>query len=261
MTGTAPIETPLIEPARHGDVHEIRLARPPVNALNPALCQALRDAVDAAPRNGAKAIVLSGGPSVFSAGLDVPYLLTLERPALTEAWGIFFAAVQALVRCPVPVAAAIAGHSPAGGCVLALACDYRVMARGPYRIGLNEVQVGISVPESVQRMLRRVIGAYRAERLMVVGAMVEAEQALALGLVDELVELERVTTSAVTWAQSLFALPSAALLATRKLARADLIEAVTDPAAINLEGFLDDWYAPHTQAALQAMVARLKAKA
>ncbi len=260
MTETAPLQTPLIESARHGDVHEIHLARPPVNALNPVLCRALRDAVESAPGNGAKAIVLSGGPGVFSAGLDVPFLLTLERPALTEAWGAFFAAVRALAQCPVPVAAAIAGHSPAGGCVLALACDYRVMARGPYRIGLNEVQVGLVVPEGIQRMLRRVIGAYRAERLMVVGAMVEAEQALAVGLVDELVELEQVTARAVAWAQSLFALPHAALLATRRLARADLVEAVSDPAAINLDGFLDEWYAPRTQAALQAMVARLKAK-
>lgn len=251
---------PLIDTIRHGDIHELRLARPPVNALNPALCNALRDAVEAAPRGGAKAIVLAGGPKVFSAGLDVPYLLTLERPALTEAWGAFFTAVRALAQCPVPVAAAIAGHSPAGGCVLALACDYRVMARGFYRIGLNEVQVGLVVPEGIQRMLRRVIGAYRAERLVVAGAMVEAEQALAIGLVDELVELEHVAARAVAWAQSLLDLPQAALLATRRLARADLVEAVSDPAAIDLEGFLGDWYAPHTQAALQAMVARLKAK-
>ena len=80
---------------------------------------------------GAQGIVLAGGPKVFSAGLDVPYLLSLgdDRNALNSAWEHFFAAARAIARSPVPVVAAIAGHAPAGGCVLALCCDYRVMAQ------------------------------------------------------------------------------------------------------------------------------------
>ena len=170
---------PLIETILHGDIHELRLARPPVNALDPALCADLVQALDEAVAAGAHGIVLSGGPKVFSAGLDVPYLLSLgdDQDALLRAWTVFFQAARALAACPVPVVAALAGHSPAGGCVLALCCDYRIMAEGPYRIGLNETQVGLVAPEGIQALMARMVGPHRAERLLVAGEMVDASEA------------------------------------------------------------------------------------
>lgn len=247
-----------IELHRHGDIHEIRLARPPVNALTPELLLALRTAVQAAPSEGARGIVLTGGTQIFSAGMDVPHLMGLDRAALKAGWSSLFAAGRALAGSRVPVVAAIGGHSPAGGCVLALCCDYRIMARGPFRIGLNEVQVGLVAPDAIQHLMRRVVGTYRAERLLVAGALVEAEQAHAIGLIDELTEAELVTTRAVRWLEELLALPSAAMLASRDVARADAIAAMESFQDDQLDGFIDDWYAPGTQAALQALVARLK---
>ena len=252
----------MIEQRTQGAIHEIRLARPPVNALNPELLQQLRAAVEAAPAQGARGIVLAGGPNVFSGGLDVPHLMTLERDALQAAWQDFFDAALAIACCPVPVVAAIAGHAPAGGCVLALCCDYRVMARSPdpakpYRIGLNEVQVGLAVPEAIQHLLRRVVGTYRAERLLVSGTMVDSEQALALGLVDAVADIQQTTIRAGAWLETLLQLPSAPMLATRELARADLIAALSDPARIDLPRFFAHWHHPDTQAALHALLARL----
>ena len=155
---SAPSEA-LIQTSDHGAIRTIRLARAPVNALNPALCEALHDALHAAVAHGVDGIVLAGGPKVFSAGLDVPHLLTLEDgDALQAAWETFFAAARALAASPVPVAAAISGHAPAGGCVLALCCDYRVMAAGNFRIGLNETQVGLAAPAGILHLLRRVVG-------------------------------------------------------------------------------------------------------
>src|SRR5688500_15390522 len=126
-----------VQPLDHGPIRELRLARAPVNALNPELCLELGAMVRAASADGVQGLVLSGGPKVFSAGLDVPYLLSLgeDRPALMAAWESFFDAARALAAFPAPVVAAIAGHAPAGGCVLALCCDYRVLAGGPFRIG------------------------------------------------------------------------------------------------------------------------------
>lgn len=248
-----------VEAVRHdGGIVELKLARAPVNALDPGLCRDLRSALDAAVIAEAPGIVLSGGPKVFSAGLDVPYLLSLgdDREALTSAWQTFFAAARALAACPVPVAAAIAGHAPAGGCVLALCCDYRVMAAGDFRIGLNETQVGLVAPEGVQRLLRRAVGANRAERLLVMGELVEAERALRIGLVDELAEIEQVATRAHAWLRQLLALPRDAMIQTRRIARADLVEAL-QPEHIQLERFIEAWAAPGTQDALRALVARL----
>ena len=255
---TALIRTTTHDIGTPGAIHELRLARAPVNALNPALCEALSASIADAVAAGAQGIVLAGGPKVFSAGLDVPHLLALgdDRAALLAAWQAFFRAARAIAGSPVPVAAAIAGHAPAGGCVLALCCDYRVMASGPFRIGLNETQVGLVAPEGIQQLLRRAVGAYRAERLLVAGELVDAERALALGLVDELAAIEHVPTRARIWLESLSPLPRQPMLQTRAIARADVLAAL-QPERIDLERFIDAWSAPDTQAGLRALVARL----
>ncbi len=173
----------------------------------------------------------------------------------------FFDAARALAGSPVPVVAAITGHAPAGGCVLALCCDYRVMAKStdpakPFRIGLNETQVGLVAPEGIQQLMQRVVGQHRAEILLVTGELVDAERAQAIGLVDELADADQVTARALTWLQSLLQLPRQPVLRTRAIARADVIAALA-PERIQLDLFLDAWSAPDTQAGLKALVARL----
>ena len=247
----------------HGRIRELRLARPPVNALDPALCRALITTLDAAVADGVDAVVLSGAPGIFSAGLDVPHLMALgqDRQALHAGWGAFFGAARSLAALRIPVVAALTGHAPAGGCVLALCCDYRVMARSPnpakpFMIGMNETQVGLAVPEGAQQLMRRVIGPYRAERLLVSGSMVAADEALRIGLVDTVVEVDQVVPHALEWLSTLLALPRAPMLLTRSLARADLVRAL-EPQNLDLERFVDGWYDADTQAGLRALLARL----
>ncbi|HWG67518.1 MAG TPA: enoyl-CoA hydratase/isomerase family protein [Rhodanobacteraceae bacterium] len=243
----------------HG-IREFRLARPPVNALNPALIATLKQAVERAPTNGATALILSGSQGLFSAGLDIPALLQLDRDAMRAFWRDFFGLCAALARSPIPVAAAVTGHSPAGGAVLAIFCDYRVMARGEFRIGLNEVQVGLIVPDCIQAALRRLVGPYRAERLLVSGAMLDADDALAAGMVDELTDVDHVVTRTLAWLSPLLQLPRHAMLATRAMARADLARLFDDPASLPVEAFLDGWFAPEAQTTLHALVERLRNK-
>jgi enoyl-CoA hydratase/carnithine racemase len=249
----------LVERREHANsVVELALARAPVNALNPGLCSQLTDAIRDAIANDASGIVLSGGPKVFSAGLDVPHLLALgvDRAAIHDAWSAFFDAVRVIGESPIPVVAAIAGHAPAGGCVLALCCDYRVMAEGPFRIGLNETQVGLVAPEGIQHLLRRVVGGYRAERMLIAGEMVDSARAFEIGLVDELAAIDAVGTRALAWLDALLALPRKPMLRTRAIARTDLVAAL-QPERIQLEHFLDAWMEPDTQAGLKAMLARI----
>ena len=248
----------------HGRIREVRLARPPVNALDPGLCRGLIAALDAAVSGEAEAVVLSGAPGIFSAGLDVPHLLSLgqDRHALHAAWGAFFGAARALATLRIPVVAAITGHAPAGGCVLSLCCDYRVMARPadpnkPYAIGMNETQVGLVVPDGAQHLMRRVVGQHRAERLLVAGSMIPAEEALRIGLVDELADAEHVVPRAIAWLEPLLRLPRAPMLQTRALARADLVQAL-EPDRLHLDRFVEAWYEPDTQAGLHALLAKLR---
>lgn len=255
----------MLDIIRHDAIVELHLARPPVNALDSDLVRRLRTAVESAPAQGASGLLLSGRPGMFSAGLDVPALLQLKREELVAFWQEFFGLCAALASSPIPVVAAIGGHSPAGGAVLAIFCDYRVMAKSsdpakPFRIGLNEVQVGLSVPECIQFALRRLIGGYRAERLMVSGTLLDAEQALAIGLVDELTDADQVVTRALAWLHDLLKLPPQAMSTTRLLCRSDLINVFADPTKLSVEEFADGWFGAESQAMLTGLVEKLKAK-
>lgn len=243
----------------HGAIREINLARAPVNALDLALLQALRKAMEESVTGGVRGIVLSGAPGLFSAGVDIPALLACDRAGVRTYWQELFAVCAALARSPIPLVAAVTGHSPAGGAVLALFCDYRVMASGAFKIGLNEVQVGLIVPECIQFALRRVVGNHRAERLLVAGAMLESSAALDCGYVDELAEVDQVVARSISWLEELLSFPQHAMLATRELARSDLAKVFADPDALPLDAFTDAFFHPDTQYVLQQwMAARQK---
>jgi enoyl-CoA hydratase/carnithine racemase len=229
-----------------------------VNALDPGLIGALRAALRDAGADGREAIVLSGSPGRFSGGLDVPALLTLDRAGITELWRSFFALLHDLAASPVPVVAALTGHSPAGGTVLALFADHRVLAAGAYAVGLNEVRVGLPVPEVLVRALSFVVGERRAADLATRGLLLGPDEALRAGLVDELAPVADVVPRAVAYARELLALPRAAMLATRALARRPLVAAFDAVDERLLATVTDQWFSDEAQATLRALVARLK---
>lgn len=251
----------MIEIQEHaGGVRELRLSRPPANALDPDLVAALRGAVEGSPALGARALVLSASGKLFSGGLDVPVLLALDRPAMAAFLGDFLGLLRAIAASPAPTIAAISGHAPAGGAVLAIHCDYRVMAEGDFRIGLNEVAVGLPLPRVIHSTLVRVVGAAAAEKLAVAGLLVPAGEALRLGLVDELAPQEAVVERALQKARDLVALPTRAMSETRALARRDLVESFAREERGTWEAFVDDWFSPETQGAMRALVERLRKK-
>lgn len=250
----------MLEVTKDADVHEIRLARPPVNALDPPLIRALSAQIGAAADEGARAIVVAGAPGMFSAGLDVPALLVLDRAGIRAFWDDFFGVMRTIALSPVPIAFAITGHSPAGGAVLAIFGDYRVMAEGEYRIGLNEVQVGLPVPPVIATAYARLVGPRRAEQLLVTGSLLTPADALAAGLVDRVVAPERVVPVAHEWARTIAALPAHACAETRRTARAALAEAFGAVDAALFERMTDVWFGAETQAAMRALVERLAAR-
>jgi enoyl-CoA hydratase/carnithine racemase len=244
----------------HGAVRELRLNRPPVNALSPELIAALLRAVQVAPQEGKRALVLSGSPGMFSAGLDVPVLLKLDRAQMNAVWRDFYALMRALASSPIPIAAAITGHAPAGGTVLALFCDWRVAAEGDCKIGLSEVQVGLPLPPVILSALRRVVGPRQAERLAVTGLLISPRETALLGLVDEVVPAEQVVSRAIKCCQDLVALPQVATDLTRRQARADLIREFAGDIDQELAEVSSWWWNQETQAALRRMVEQLATK-
>lgn len=250
----------MIEEVRHDDVLELRLERPPANALSPDLIAALAERVRSAPGRGARALVLSGRPGMLSAGLDIPVFLALDRAGARAGWSAFLGLMQALVDAPLPLACAITGHAPAGGCVLALCSHWRVMAQGTFKIGLNEVAVGVRAPEPVFAVAEQAVGARTAERMLVSAELFDAGTALSIGLVDELAPPELVVERAIAWTRGQLALPQTALRSTRAMARRGLAGSFAACDERALEPFLDEWFSAETQGALGAVVARLAAK-
>jgi len=244
----------------HGAVRELQFNRPPANALSPELIVALKQAVESAAPDGARALVLSGTAGRFSAGLDVPLLLTLDRPAITTLWRELYALLRALALSPIPIAAAITGHATAGGTVLPIFCDFRVAAHGDWKLGLNEVQVGLPLPPLIFAGLRRLIGAHQAERLAVGGLLISPDEADRIGLVDEVVPLEQVVGRAIEWSRGLLALPVDAMAATRRRARADLFEVFAGSFDAELDQVIANWWSPEAQTTLRVLVQRLAKK-
>jgi enoyl-CoA hydratase/carnithine racemase len=158
----------------------------------------------------------------------------------------------------VPTAVAITGHSPAGGAVIALFADYRVMARGPFKIGFNEVEVGLPLPTVIHRGVTRVVGRRHAERLGVSASMIDPDEAYRIGLVDELCEPERTVDAAVAWCRRITALPAHAMASTRAELRREMSEWFTElgPATDQLA---DVWFSDETQSSMRALIARLTA--
>lgn len=250
----------MIETESRGDIRVLRLARAPVNALDPTLVNTLRETLEQTASERPAGVVLTGRPGVFSAGLDLKALLALERPAMARFWRDFFALLDSLARFPVPLVAAISGHSPAGGAVLSLYCDRRIAVRGPFKMGLNEVQVGLVVPGPIQMALTRLVGAHTAEGLMVRGALISPEEAHACGLVDDLVEAADLIDAASSWLEHLATLPRAAMLGTRAFARRSLAAPYAEVTDADIEGMVDGWFSEATQESLRAVLKKLEAR-
>lgn len=243
-----------------GDILEVRLDRPRANALSPEMLSAISDAVERASSEGARAIVLSGAEGMFSAGLDIPHFVTLDRASVGDAWSTFFGLMRRMVESPIPIAAALTGHAPAGGCVLALCCDWRVMAEGPFKIGLNEVQVGVRMPMPIFAAARHVVGTRQAERMCTTAKLFDADEAARMGLVDELAPAGEVIPRAVAWAEQMIALPTATLRKTRALCRREFVRSFDIVDDEQLELFLDEWFDDECQAAMKSLVVRLEEK-
>jgi Delta3-Delta2-enoyl-CoA isomerase len=165
----------------------VALDRGRANALEQQLVDELRAFFRSTAEDPAVGgLVLSGKERFFSAGLDLVVLYEYNEEQLAHFWRSFMALMQEMAAWPKPLVAAVTGHAPAGGCLLALTADYRVMAEGEYIIGLNEIPVGITVPQAIFNLYRFWIGQERAYTMLLEGQVVKPREALQLGMVSEL---------------------------------------------------------------------------
>jgi enoyl-CoA hydratase/carnithine racemase len=171
-----------------GGIGTIRLDRPPMNALNAqmqdellALCGEIRS------RSDIRAVIVHGGAKVFAAGADIKEMATMSYVDMVERSTALQTSFTALAALPQPTVAAITGYALGGGCELALACDFRVCAADA-KLGQPEILLGIIPGAGGTQRLSRLVGSAKAKDVIFTGRFVGAAEALAIGLVDEVVE-------------------------------------------------------------------------
>jgi 3,2-trans-enoyl-CoA isomerase len=205
-------------------------------------------------------LIITGKEGFFSAGLDLIELYDYDEQKIRQFWIDFLSMVTAMVSFRKPMVAAISGHSPAGGCVLALCCDYRVMAEGKYIIGLNEVPVGIIVPESIFHLYAFWIGNAPAYRNMLEGKLMSTEEALSSRLVDELVKPESILYAAERRIQKYIQLDARTWQQSKLNLRSELIKKVSTDQTEMLDIMLKQWWSPGTRSILKTIIQNLQQK-
>ncbi len=170
-----------------GGIGTIRLERPPMNALNVEIQDALLVAArEAAARRDVSAVIIFGGDKVFAAGADIKEMQTMSYTDMVDRSAALQAAFTAVAHIPKPTVAAVTGYALGAGCELALTCDFRV-AGDNAQLGQPEVLLGVIPGAGGTQRLSRLIGPSRAKDIIFTGRFVSAQEALQIGLVDEVV--------------------------------------------------------------------------
>lgn len=210
---------------RQGRVAVVSIDDGKANALALEEFESLSKALQAVRESDAGAMVLTGRTGFLSAGLNLKVLPTLEVPALMKVLRSFARVVgDELFMMPLPCVAAVSGHAIAAGAMLALACDVRVAARGAFKFGLNEVPGGLPVPAFGVELMRQVSPPRHLAKLVMHGQLLNPDEALAHGLVDELVEPAEVLPRALARAAALAELPLSAYQATKLNVRGPTVD-------------------------------------
>jgi enoyl-CoA hydratase/carnithine racemase len=205
-------------------------------------------------------LIITGQDGFFSAGLDLIELFDYDEETIKSFWVDFLDLITSLVSFKKPMVAAISGHSPAGGCVLALCCDYRIMAEGKFKIGLNEVPVGIIVPENIFHLYSFWLGQANAYRFLLEGKLMNPEEALSFGLIDEVVNPESILHAAERKIQTYIQLERNTWQQSKINMRQELLKKVSRDPSEMLDPMLAQWWSPSTRSILKTIIQNLQQK-
>ena len=198
-------------------VATIRLDRPKVNALNDQVAGEIGEAVDSIHYDeSVRAAVLWGGERVFAAGADIKEMSVRDAVTMYRYIGRFQDVYTRLERLPMVTIAAVNGYALGGGCELTLACDLRICADDA-RFGQPEILLGVIPGAGGTQRLPRIVGVGRAKELIYSGRMVDADEALRIGLVNEVVAPDKVYERALEVAKRYAAGPTVALQAAKQV--------------------------------------------
>jgi len=240
--------------SRDGEIATAILSRGKVNALNePMVEEITRSFEDLATDNEVKSIIFTGSGKFFSFGFDVPEFLNYSKSDFIRYLEKFTNFYTYLFLFPKPIVAALNGHTIAGGCMLATACDFRLMVTGKAKISLNEITFGSPVLAGSVEMLRYCVGSRNAQSILYSGAMYSAEEACQLGLVEQVSSEDALAEDARKVAQEFAQKDSSVFKSIKHLLRKPASEEMIKREKDAILEFVDIWYSEQTWENLKAI--------
>ncbi len=238
----------------------IRLDREHGNAINPELVDALTTTFRGVGEDpGVRGVMLAAAGKLFSPGLDLQELILLDREAMTGFLKRFVDCILTLYTFEKPVVAAMHGHAVAGGCVLSLTADWRVLRRGAL-VGLNEVMVGVPFPYGVSMILRDVVPGPKLAEVVLLGKNFRDEEALDVGLVHELAPPDAFEEICRSRLDELAGKDPTAFAITKRYLRSPTAERIRKHDLDRVEEFVTSWFSAETRSRVRAIVDQLRSR-
>jgi len=238
-------------------ISTLRLAHRKASALDIELLEAINTELDSIEASDARALILTGTGSIFSAGVD---LFRIVESTESHYVGLFLAllnrTIERLFSFPLPTIAAVNGHAIAGGCILVQACDYRLMSRDGGRIGTPELLVGVPFPPAALEILRFTVAPSHLQRVIYSGETFSTVEALSMGLIDEGVAKTALMDRAATVATQFAALPRETFRTTKRELRRSTVERFDKLASDSGGEIARIWSSPETKEGIRAYLAK-----
>ncbi len=247
---------PLVRQDLEDEVVRLSLSAGAGNPISPALVAAFEQHLADLEVDAPRALVLDGGPGkLFSGGFDLKTVLDFSQRQMRGFFRDFCETVARLVELPAPTFAAVHGHAIAGGFILPLACDFRVVQSGPLKLGLGEVDLGIPVPAGTLVLLGARTTPATAARLSMFATMMTPEEAADAGYAD--VVAADAQAEAVVLARTLANKPGAGVRVTKQILARQLAQQMREADQRWLDRFMEAWFADEAQDKLRALTERL----
>jgi len=242
-------------------VATLSMNKAPVNSLNKEFLIELNETLETTSKSAKGLVLTSSMSSVFCAGLEITEMYQPDPVRLREFWSSLQDVWIQMYSYKLPSAAAITGHSPAGGCLLSLCCDYRVMVGPKYSIGLNETLLGIVAPFWFKDSMQNTIGFRQTELALMKGTLFSTEEALKVGLIDKAVaSREECLTEATNFVRGMMKIPSEARHVSKMLMRGKYVEQLANYKEQDIDHFVNFITKPEIQKPMGMYLEALKAK-
>ena len=251
----------MIKVSQKGQIQIIELNRPKVNAINAELIRSIHNQLNQSEKNKSiKGIILTGSNGVFSAGLDIISLYDKDIKYMKSFWFLFSDLLLKIYSYPKIIFSALSGHSPAGGTVLSIMTDYRIMSKGSFLIGLNEVAVGLSMPIGIGRVFQSLLGERIAEKMTLTGELVNPARAQSVGLIDEIVDSNKLMNHTISIMEEWFKLPFEKQIQSKLSLRGDIIKLMKKSSKKENEMFLKAWFSDECRLTMKGIINKLSKK-